>query len=281
MPQTEENSQDPQAELGLETAPDPTPDSAPTPDPTLDPTPDPPDADPQSSQPSDSDSPEPESEPESEQEPEPSEDPPDEPEQADEPTVSISYESVDDIRLSEMPEIARKYMEPALEILARRDASLIREQSNYEMARKELSDVTDSLQMIDGEDRKPLVEALEANQTTISRLSDDVVSTSWDAFQRLHPEAKTLPQKVQLEVGKQFGGLGTRFSDGSTLQQMEDAYAFALYKSGHNPEKVSQPTIETKRQAVVADGSQATSPSRVGVDEMDWDELMEKHEHLL
>jgi len=249
------------------------------------PQPDPVESEPDDSPPPSSDSEE--KEPETASEPEPEPEP--EPEAEAEPEVKpeadvapIQYASVQDIDIDSMPEEARRYMEPALEILAKADAEFARERSNYENAREELERVTQQLQVMDGEDRKPLVEALEANQSTISRLSDDIVQTSWDAFNRLHPEAKTLPPEVQQEVAKQFGSIGSRFDEGTTLQQMEDAYAFALYKTKHVQGVVEkQEPIETKRQAVVSDGAHATAPNRIGVDEMDWDELMDKHAHLL
>lgn len=205
---------------------------------------------------------------------------PEEPEPEPEP-APIVYSDVRDIDLETMPSEARRYMEPALNLLAQRDHDLQKATLRFEASRKELEDVSRQMQDLDGNDRKPLLDVISAKDETINHVSDDLLSVAWQAFEALKPEAKTLPQAVQQAVADEFSGLGTRYVTGNTLQQMLDAYEYALFKSGHSRKMPQTPSAEVRKQTAVAEGNAASSPSRVGVDELGWDEIMDKHLELL
>ena len=173
---------------------------------------------------------------------------------------------------------------------------------SYEEAKNRMMELASTLQTEDGNNASTLVEHIDGQNMAIDLLLEEITQTAFSAFTNSHPELTKLPVHVQKEVE-------TQFNTGSVLNQMEEAYQFALYRAKWSPakgetqaqaapapaktapaaqksaavvEKTTAPAnVDARKQSVVADGSVATATPRRGVDEMSWDELLHRNLHLI
>lgn len=180
---------------------------------------------------------------------------------------------------------------------------------SYEEAKNRMMELASTLQTEDGNNASTLVEHIDGQNMAIDLLLEEITQTAFSAFTNSHPELTKLPVHVQKEVETQFNAIGSKFNTGSVLNQMEEAYQFALYRAKWSPakgetqaqaapapaktapaaqksaavvEKTTAPAnVDARKQSVVADGSVATATPRRGVDEMSWDELLHRNLHLI
>jgi len=226
-----------------------------------------------------------------------------------EPALSFpeaTYTSLEDVDSSAFPEQFREHVTRIVELASSRAAEISTARESYESAKSRMMDLVSHMETADGKDAGSLVEHIDSQNMAIDLLLSEVTQTAFSAFSSLHSELRTLPKHVQQEVEAQFSAIGTRYTNGNVLNQMEEAYQFALYKSKWQPaakpapaqaapaaapvtqklnsgvEKVSTPAnVDARKQSVVADGSVASTTPQRDVDEMSWDELLNRNLHLI
>lgn len=203
----------------------------------------------------------------------------------------IKFSSFSDVNIDSIPDNAKPYVQPILNLAADYVSGLEAEKNKFETARNEFHELMDSIRS--SEDIKPLVSKLETQQSTIDEMTRDIVSTSWKAFNSIHPELEGLPQVARDEFANQLEHIYDRFDGDSLVDKMEDAYKYSMYRSGidlktfsatANPEpKLEQrkPNPVATRQAAVADGHIAHSQPIRSVDEMEWGEVLGRYDYLL
>jgi len=202
----------------------------------------------------------------------------------------ISYASLGEVDLESLDASTRAHVEPILSLAIGEADSHRRSVEAYDHARDELLSLSQELGDMRGEDLTPFVARIESQTETIESLITEATDTAFTAFLSIHPEVIDLPDDITTEVAHQFEGLGSKFKGNSLLEQMEQAYQFALFSKGYtNKQAEPASTVSAKpkanprarRQAAVADGSVGLSKPKVGVDELTWDELMGRNLHLL
>ena len=228
----------------------------------------------------------PEQEASSEEQPEPAV----EQEEAQVEIPQISYTSLGEVDLDSLDATTRAYVEPILSLAIGEADGHRRSVEAYDHARTELLSLTEELGNMRGEDLTPFVARIESQTETIESLITEATDAAFTAFLSIHPEVIDLPDDISTEVARQFEGLGSKFKGNSLLEQMEQAYQFALFTKGYTNKQAESAPVEAakpkanpkgKRQAAVADGSVGLSNPKVGVDELTWDELMGRNLHLL
>ena len=202
----------------------------------------------------------------------------------------INYDSLGEVDLDSLDATTRAHVEPILSLAIGEADSHRRSVEAYDHARTELLSLTEELGNMRGEDLTPFVARIESQTETIESLITEATDAAFVAFLSIHPEVIDLPDDISTEVARQFEGLGVKFKGNSLLEQMEQAYQFALFSKGYT-NKPAEPASaapakpkanpKARRQAAVADGSVGLSKPRVGVDELTWDELMGRNLHLL
>ena len=223
-----------------------------------------------------------------------------------EPEESIVVEAVEYGNLQDVataldsmsPEI-RAHVEPVMNLIQAAHEDYKDAVGKYEEARKELQEF--GLEMKDyGVESEEVVQRFETQQKQIRVLNSACVDTTWSAFSRLHPEYSGQGEKTKTIFSEVVASMLDRFPGDSTLDKLEEAYKYAKYTSGATeakapeaaPEKAAtvEPTaakaepavnINSKAQSLVTDGSTPLSNPVLDVDDLSWNEILNRHLHLL
>lgn len=207
--------------------------------------------------------------------------------------LGISYESLSDINLDSLTPEIRAHVEPVMGLVQSEIRSLKDKQEGFESAKKEFSELIDAMES-SGYDVKPLEARIEEQSQFISTMSENVIETAWQAFTVTHPEFERVPAAARDIFAQELERLFERHDGDTVLDRMNNAYDFALYRakvdrSSLNEEPVisqvqhtsEQQKSSARRQAVIADGRIATSAPVRSVDELSWDDVLNRHAHLL
>jgi len=128
----------------------------------------------------------------------------------------------------------------------------------------------------------------------ISTMTNDMVDVSWRAFDALHPEMGKIPEQLREEfaVALEDPKFFNKYGGDTLIDKMEEAYRFAAFRTGVDLNRFTgsgmgkmtappETVVQTKRQGIIADGALATGQPTRSVDDMSWDELRDRHAHLL
>ena len=209
---------------------------------------------------------------------------------------TITYNNINDVDVSSLPDNVRSHVEPIL-ALAKQEASLMKaEKEAFENARKEFTELIDAMES-SGYDVKPLQTRIDDQNEFIKTMSTDIIDTAWQAFTVTHPEFDNIPDNARQLFSKELERLYERHDGKTVLDRMNNAYDYALWRSGVDKKSlsgdkgvtVSKQTPAPKqsenknapKQAVIADGRIATSAPVRSVDQLDWGEVLDRHAHLL
>lgn len=205
----------------------------------------------------------------------------------------VEYSSIEEVNLDSLSSDVRAHVEPIMKLFAHERASVNAEKEGYQRARQEFSELMEAMES-SGYDVKPLHTRIEEQNQFITTMSNDIIDTAWQAFTTTHPEFASLPEPAREVFANELEVLFERHTGNTVLDRMNNAYDYALWRSGvdrntlgkekavqSEPKKPIQTNPNARKQAAIADGRIATSaPVRV-VDELSWDEVLNRHAHLL
>ncbi len=216
-----------------------------------------------------------------------------EPEEVKEEPVEISFNSLDEVNLESLPDNVRSYVEPILSIASNEVSALRAEKEAFEQSRKEFSELIDAMES-SGYDVKPLQNRIEEQNEFIGSMSEDMINTAWQAFNHIHPAFDSIPDNARELFAVELERLFERHEGDTVLDRMNNAYDYALWKSGVDKNSIGKPKQETpvseqpvksnpnaRKGSVIADGRIATSAPVRSVDELDWEDVLSRHAHLL
>ena len=211
---------------------------------------------------------------------------------------SIEYESLQDVvsSLEDLSPEIRSHIEPVVGLVKEAHVQYKAAKDKYESATKELKDFAAEMKEY-GVESEAVVERFEAQQKSIESLNEACVNTTWTAFTRLNPEYVGLTEKTKNIFSEVVSTILDKFSGDTTLDKLEEAYKYALYTSGEKVDAVAEtPKVEVKKevvqeeksvnvnskaQSLVADGTTPPSNPVLDVDDMSWNEILNRHLHLL
>lgn len=211
--------------------------------------------------------------------------------------AAIEYTSLSDVKLDDLSGDIRQHVEPIMALVQNEVASLKSQKDSFEAAKNEFTELIDAMES-SGYDVKPLQSKIEEQSTFINTMSENMIDTAWQAFTTTHPEFDGIPQQARDLFAKELEKLFERHDGKTVLDRMNGAYDYALWKSGVDrttlstergtPASGSIPpkappvvNIDAKKQAAIADGRIATSAPVRSIDEVTWDDVLNRHAHLL
>ena len=213
-------------------------------------------------------------------------------------TEAVEYGTLQDVAValdSMSPEI-RAHVEPVMNLIQTAHEDYKAAVDKYEVARKELQEFATEMKDF-GVESEEVVQRFETQQKQIRVLNSACVDTTWTAFSRLHPEYSGQTEKTKTIFSDVVASMLNKFPGESTLDKLEEAYKYAQYTSGETaakapkveakkeapaPEKAAPPVnINSKQQALVTDGATPLSNPVLDVDDMSWNEILNRHLHLL
>jgi hypothetical protein len=217
-------------------------------------------------------------------------------EEAPEPAKEIRYESIHDVDIDSLPKDIQAQVRPIVSIVAREVAEMRREKESFESARKEFVDLIDAMES-SGYDVKPLQTRIDEQNKYIESMSENVISTAWQAFSATHPEFDGIPSNARDIFATELERLFEKHDGDTILDRMNSAYDYSLWRAGidknaitgkerdsipsETKEMKQKVNPNAKKHAAIADGRIATSAPVRSVDELDWGEVLDRHAHLL
>jgi len=210
----------------------------------------------------------------------------------------LNFTDLNDVdgRMSEFTPEVRAHVAPILDLAKSAQADYQIAAQKYETARTELVSFAESLRDY-GVDAAPVLEKFQTQQNQIAELNDTVVSTTWSAFQVMHPEYDQEEPGLKKVFSELVSSMLERFPGDNTLEKLNGAYKYAKYTAGaSSPTKAppaptpapaakppaKEPTnVDSKAQSLVNDGAVSGSQTMVDVADLSWNEIMDRHKHLL
>ncbi len=209
------------------------------------------------------------------------------------PSTDIFYESLSDVDLSALSPEVRAHVEPVVGLVQSEIKALKDQQESFEGAKKEFRELIDAMES-SGYDVKPLEARIEEQGQFISAMSENVIETAWQAFTLTHPEFDRVPQGARDLFATELERLFERHDGATVLDRMNNAYDYALWRSKVDRTSLSEEPVSSqvqvtseqqkssaRKQAAIADGRIATSAPVRSVDELSWDDVLNRHAHLL
>ena len=193
------------------------------------------------------------------------------------------------------PEV-RAYVAPILALAQKSQQGYDLAAMKFEQAKSELVEFAEAMKDY-GVDSAPVAEKFQAQQTQIAELNDTVVKNTWRSFQITHPDYNAESPKLKKVFSELVTTMLDRFPGESTIDQLDGAYKYAKYTVGPEiapkaavpqapvvaaPVKQAAPvSVDSKAQSLVNDGMVSTTASMVDVADLSWDEILDRHKHLL
>jgi len=213
----------------------------------------------------------------------------------------VQYESIQDVvsSLDDMTPEVRSHVGPIVGLLKDVHAEYKVATDQYNKARQELHAFAAEMKDY-GVESDVVVKRFETQQHHINTLNAACVNTTWSAFSRLHPEYSGLTQKTKNNFSEIVNSMLDRFPGETTLDKLEGAYKYAQYTTGEiaakraetpkaepkagvkaEPKPAKPVNVNSKAQSLVADGTTPLSNPVLDVDDMSWNEILNRHLHLL
>jgi len=212
------------------------------------------------------------------------------------------WKSPADINVDAFPEVARPHLRETMNWVATYTETLAQEreldQTKFNTAQAKFTSLIDALEAADGPDgqTKVLTDGITKRDEFITKMSDDLIKVTWRAFLGVNPGFSRAPKNVQEAFAQQVehASFGVRFKNADPVDNLTEAFRYACYKAGVDPASlqavVTSPTPglapatssrDAQRAAAITDGKRALNPPSQGVDDMSFDEIMDRDDHLL
>lgn len=214
------------------------------------------------------------------------------------PITDQSFSDLNDVdsKMSTFSPEVRAYVAPILALAQKSQQGYDLAAMKFEQAKTELVEFAEAMKDY-GVDSAPVAEKFQAQQNQIAELNDSVVKNTWRSFQITHPDYDAESPKLKKVFSELVTTMLDRFPGESTIDKLDGAYKYAKYTVGPEtapkavvpkapvaaaPVKQAAPVnVDSKAQALVNDGMVSTTASMVDVAELSWDEILDRHKHLL
>jgi hypothetical protein len=213
------------------------------------------------------------------------------------PAVS-NYENIDAIfdDLGNMDAAVRAKVEPILELVANQKEIYQKASADFDSAMARMDAFMEDIRDY-GIESEPVMDRFKDQETSIIKLNNACVETTWYAFKQMHPDYDDISIEAKKTFGNVVNTMLQSFTGANPLEKLQEAYKYTQYKYGlkSHTEAKSAPVEEPKpvvnkqetvnndsrAQSLVNDSSTLHSEPVVSVDDMSWDEIMNRHLHLL
>lgn len=238
--------------------------------------------------------------PELDQQPEPqdpsSEQPQEQPQEEQEATEPKTYESWEEVDLSNLSEEARTEIEPILNLVLETQTELDEQINQYKELSEHFTTLIEGLDAAKKGDMQPLINEYNSLNESFDLMSTENVELCHRLFMIEFPEYDTQNDAVKAAFieAMQHDGFHSRYIGDSLYDKMVDAYKLAIYRHGGSapasrstPQPaqaaapVRQPNPSAAKQALVSGGEMAPNMPVTNVSEMSFDDILSRGEYLL
>ena len=213
------------------------------------------------------------------------------------PDVS-GYDSIDAVfdDLTNMDDATRSKVEPILQLVADQKEVYQKASADFDSAMERMDAFMNDMRDY-GIESEPVMNRFKEQETSIIRLNNACVETTWYAFKQMHPDYDEISVEAKKTFGNVVNTMLQSFTGANPLEKLQEAYKYTQYKYGikgktaAKPVPVEEPkpvvnkeeTVnnDSKAQSLVNDSSTLHSEPIVNVDDLSWDEIMNRHLHLL
>ena len=213
-----------------------------------------------------------------------------------EPIVEeFTFESLDDIDVSSMPESVQTYVQPILQHVQQLNQQLDAERRAYEETRDQFSTMIEGLDAAAKGDIEPLIEEYETVQGAFTQISTENVNLAHRLFELEYPEYEQQSDEVKNAFAEALvnPAFNDRYIGGNLYDKMVDAYKLTMYRMGGKAATPTQRKVETAqpepkqvnpnavKQSLVSGGNLAPNLPTLNLEEMSYEDILSRGEHLL
>lgn len=211
-----------------------------------------------------------------------------------------NWSSLDDVSVDNLPEPVRAYVSPLLALARAQEARQSEAMAAYQQSKSFFDQMVEQLESQGVTDAKPMASQLEAQSQVLNQYAGQLAQSAWMAFEARNAHYTQLPPQTKETFAKLLENPNFETTwDGKTyVEKLEDALRYAQYRTGVQvasaaatvaaptaplPALSTQPrdTGVARRQAAVASGETGGGLPVRAIDELSWDEVLGRHDHLL
>lgn len=211
-----------------------------------------------------------------------------------------AWGSLEDVNVEALPEAARPYVNHLLGLARMHDARQQEALTAYQQSKSHFDALIQQMEDAGIEDARPMAQQLTAQTELLSTYAQQVAQTAWMAFEARNPHYAKLPPQTKDVFAKvlESPSFDQTWEGKSYVEKMEDALRFSLYRTNVQvaptaatvpASAVPLPPVQTtprdtgvaRRQAAVATGETGGGLPVRAIDELSWDEVLGRHDHLL
>ena len=209
---------------------------------------------------------------------------------------TFSFESFDDIDIESIPADARRYVQPILDHAAELKHTMEVERLAYESTRTQFSTLMDTMDEAVKGNLDPSIQEYQQVNDQYTQVSTENVAMAHRLFELEYSEYETQDDKVKKAFVKELSSpsFNSRFLGENLYDKMVDAYKITVYRNGgiqpgqkQQPQAavevapVRQPDPKAAKQALVSGGEMAPNMPTLNLQEMSYDDILARGEHLL
>lgn len=217
-------------------------------------------------------------------------------EQSQEPTEPKSYESWEEVDLSNLSEEARAEIEPILNLVLETQTELDEQINQYKELSEHFTTLIEGLDAAKKGDMQPLINEYNSLNESFDLMSTENVELCHRLFMIEFPEYDTQNDAVKAAFieAMQHDSFHSRYIGDSLYDKMVDAYKLAIYRHGGSapavrstPQptqaapQVRQPNPSAAKQALVSGGEMAPNMPVADISEMSFNDILSRGEYLL
>ena len=218
------------------------------------------------------------------------------PQEQQEATEPKTYESWEEVDLSNLSAEARTEIEPILNLVLETQTELDEQISQYKELSEQFTTLIEGLDAAKKGDMEPLVNEFNSLNQSFDLMSTENVELCHRLCMIEFPEYDSQNDAVKTAFieAMQHDGFHSRYIGDSLYDKMVDAYKLAIYRHGGSapasrstPQSAPaaaparQPNPSAAKQALVSGGEMAPNMPAVNVGDMSSDDILSRGEYLL
>lgn len=207
------------------------------------------------------------------------------------------FDDLDQIDLDSIPTESRVYVDPILDHVKALQDTLEAERHSYEEVRTQFQVLMDTIDEAAKGNIAPIVQEYENVHSAYTQMSTDNVDLAYKLFNLEYPDYDNQTADVRDAFAKALvhPQFNERYDGNNLYEKMVDAYKLTLYRNGGTVKSVSKtsevkesvpvakppPSKNAVKQTLVSGGGMAPNMPTVNLEEMSYDDILSRGEHLL
>ena len=210
---------------------------------------------------------------------------------------TFQFDDLEQIDIESIPSDARKYVDPILDHVKVLQDNLDSERHAYEEVRNQFQSLMETIDEATKGNIEPIIQEYENVHEAFTQMSTENVDLAYKLFNLEYPEYDEQSDDLKDAFSKAL--VSERFNeryDGNNLyEKMVDAYKLTLYRKGMPQKPVARKQVEQEaapavkkppsknavKQTLVSGGSMAPNMPTINLEEMSYDDILSRGEHLL